>query len=86
MAEVYGFRNEPSGSGREQHWNAAELFARTIIGLQRAAAQVDGVAGGLGVTAWGVDVGLIDNNNDCRPPISTKAQRSPRLHSPCSIV
>ena len=64
VAEVHRFRNEPSASGREQHWDAEELFAQTVIGLQRAAAQVDGAAGSVGVTAWGVDVGLLDNNNE----------------------
>lgn len=69
VAEVHRFRNEPSGSGRDQHWDAEELFAQTVIGLQRAAAQVDGVAGSLGVTAWGVDVGLLDNNSELLAPI-----------------
>ena len=53
----------------EQHWDAEELFAQTVIGLQRAASQVDGVAGSLGVTAWGVDVGLLDNNSELLAPI-----------------
>ncbi len=69
VIEVYRFRNEPSGSGREQHWNAEELFAQTIVGLQRAAAQLDGAAAGMAVTAWGVDVGLLDNNNKLLAPI-----------------
>jgi rhamnulokinase len=69
VAEVHRFRNEPSGSGREQHWNADELFAQTIVGLQRAAAQLDGVAAGMGVTAWGVDLGLLDNDNKLLAPI-----------------
>jgi rhamnulokinase len=69
VIEMYRFRNEPSGSGREQHWNAEELFAQTIVGLQRAAAQLDGAAAGMGVTAWGVDVGLLDNNNKLLAPL-----------------
>jgi sugar (pentulose or hexulose) kinase len=60
---VHRFRNEPSGSGQEQHWDAEELFEQTVIGLQRAAAQFDGAADSMGVTAWGVDVGLLDNDN-----------------------
>jgi rhamnulokinase len=69
VAEVHRFRNKPSGSGREQHWNARELFAQTIVGLQRAVAQVDGAVAGMGVTAWGVDVGLLDNDNKLLAPI-----------------
>jgi len=69
IAEMHRFRNEPSGSGPEQHWDADWLFAQTVIGLQRAAAQLDGAASSMGVTAWGVDVGLIDNNNKLVAPI-----------------
>ena len=69
VAEVHRFRNEPAGSGPEQHWDADELFAQTVIGLQRAAAQLDGAASSMGVTAWGVDVGLLDNHNKLVAPI-----------------
>jgi rhamnulokinase len=69
VAEVHRFRNEPAGSGPEQHWDADELFAQTVIGLQRAAAQLDGAASSMGVTAWGVDVGLLDNHNELVAPI-----------------
>jgi rhamnulokinase len=69
VAEVHRFPNKPSGSGRERHWNAEELFAQTVVGLQHAAAQLDGVAGSMGVTAWGVDVGLVDNDNKLLAPI-----------------
>ena len=33
VAEVHRFRNEPAGSGPELHWDADELFAQTVIGL-----------------------------------------------------
>ena len=69
VAEVHRFRNEPAGSGPELHWDAYELFAQTVIGLQRAAAQLDGAASSMGVTAWGVDVGLLDNHNKLVAPI-----------------
>src|SRR5688572_29591312 len=69
VAEVHRFRNEPAGSGPEQHWDADELFAQTVIGLQRAAAQLDGAASSMGATAWGVDVGLLDNHNKLVAPI-----------------
>ena len=69
VAEVHRFRNEPAGSGREQHWDAEELFAQTIIGLRRAAAQLDGAAASMGVTAWGVDFGLLDNNDKLLVPV-----------------
>jgi rhamnulokinase len=77
VAEVHRFRNEPSGSGRKQHWNAEELFAQTLIGLRRAAAELDGAAGSLGVTAWGVDVGLLDEDNKLLAPIQHYRAASP---------
>jgi rhamnulokinase len=82
VVEVHRFRNEPSGSGREQHWNAGELFAQTIVGLQRAAAQVDGSVAGMGVTAWGVDVGLVDNDNKLLAPIQHYRAAGPEAAQP----
>jgi rhamnulokinase len=82
VAEVHRFPNEPVGSGREQHWDAEELFAQTVIGLQRAAAQVDGAAGGIGVTAWGVDVGLVDNDNKLLAPIQHYRAAGPEAAQP----
>ena len=82
VAEVYRFRNEPSGSGREQHWDAGELFAQTIVGLQRAAAQLDGAAAGMGVTAWGVDVGLLDNDDRLLAPIQHYRAAGPEAAQP----
>jgi rhamnulokinase len=69
VAEVHRFRNEPSGSGREQRWDAEELFAQTVIGLRLAADRLDGAAASMGVTAWGVDVGLLDTDNKLLAPI-----------------
>jgi rhamnulokinase len=77
VREVHRFRNEPSGSGQEQHWDAEELFDQTVIGLQRAAAQLDGAADSMGVTAWGVDVGLLDNDNKLLAPIQHYRAASP---------
>src|SRR5688500_1710944 len=69
VAEVHRFRNEPIGAGRDQHWAAEDLFAQTLVGLQRAAARLDGAADGIGATAWGVDVGLLGSDNKLMAPI-----------------
>ncbi len=82
VADVHRFSNESSGSGREQHWDAEELFAQTVIGLQRAAAQVDGAADSMGVTAWGVDVGLVDNDNKLLAPIQHYRAAGPEAAQP----
>jgi rhamnulokinase len=82
VAEVHRFRNKPAGSGREQHWDAEELFAQTVVGLQRAAAQLDDAAASMGVTAWGVDVGLLDNDNKLLAPIQHYRAASPEDAQP----
>jgi rhamnulokinase len=82
VADVHRFRNESSGSGREQHWDAEELFAQTVIGLQRASAQLDGAADSMGVTAWGVDVGLVDNDNKLLAPIQHYRAAGPEAAQP----
>jgi rhamnulokinase len=82
VAEVHRFRNEPSGSGRERHWNAEELFAQTVVGLQLAAARLDGAASGMGVTAWGVDVGLLGNDNKLLAPIQHYRAAGPETAQP----
>jgi rhamnulokinase len=81
-AEVHRFRNEPSGSGAEQHWDAEQLLAQTVIGLQHAAAQLDGAAASMGVTAWGVDVGLLDSNNKLLAPVQHYRAASPEDAEP----
>jgi rhamnulokinase len=82
VAEVHRFRNEPAGSGRDQHWDAEELFAQTLVGLQRAAAQLDGAADGIGVTAWGVDVGLLGKDNKLLAPIQHYRAAAPEAAQP----
>jgi rhamnulokinase len=77
VAEVHRFRNEPSGTGRERHWNVEELFAQTRIGLRRAAARLDGAANSMSVTAWGVDVGLLDEDNNLLAPVQHYRAASP---------
>jgi rhamnulokinase len=81
VAEVHRFRNEPAGFGRDQHWAAEELFAQTVVGLQRAAAQLDGAAS-MGVTAWGVDIGLLDSDNKLLAPIQHYRAAGPEAAQP----
>jgi rhamnulokinase len=82
VAEVHRFRNEPLGAGRKQHWDAEELFAQTLVGLQRVAAQLDGAATSLGVTALGVDVGLLDNDDKLLAPIQHYRAAGPETAQP----
>jgi rhamnulokinase len=82
VAEAHRFRNEPAGSGRDQHWAAEELFAQTVVGLQRATAHLDGAVGSIGVTAWGVDVGLVDDDNKLLAPIQHYRAADPESAQP----
>jgi rhamnulokinase len=82
VAEVHRFHNEPSGFGRERHWDAEELLAQTVVGLHRASAQLDGAAGSVGVTAWGVDVGLLDNDDKLLAPIQHYRAATPEAAQP----
>ncbi|HJQ88434.1 MAG TPA: FGGY-family carbohydrate kinase [Propionibacteriaceae bacterium] len=82
LAEVHRFRNEPRGSGRDQQWDAEELFTQTLVGLQNAAVQADGAASSMGVTAWGVDLGLLGNDNMLLAPIQHYRAADPEAAQP----
>jgi rhamnulokinase len=69
LAEVHRFPNESQGRGSERHWDAEGLFAQTITGLHIAATRWDQSAAGIGVTAWGVDIGLLDEDDKLLAPI-----------------
>jgi rhamnulokinase len=70
LVEVHRFPNESRGTERARVWDVEALFAHTVAGLQRAAALCgDDGAGGVGVTAWGVDVGLLDADDRLLAPV-----------------
>jgi rhamnulokinase len=70
LTGVHRFANESRGTERTRVWDVEALFAHTVVGLQRAAA-LGGDAGvaGVGVTAWGVDVGLLDADDRLLGPV-----------------
>jgi rhamnulokinase len=70
LQEAHRFPNEPLGSGRDQHWDVDELLAQTCTGLRRAATLLppDAVPS-VGVTAWGVDLGLLGADGDLLAPV-----------------
>jgi rhamnulokinase len=69
LDEVHRFPNQPQGVGSDRHWDAEELFAQTITGLQHAATRCDNRVAGIGVTAWGVDIGLLNGDGKLLAPI-----------------
>jgi rhamnulokinase len=68
LTEVHRFANEPRGTERARVWDVEALFGETVMGLRRAAA-VDERIAGVGVTAWGVDVGLLDADDRLLAPV-----------------
>jgi rhamnulokinase len=69
LAEVHRFPNEAQGRGNGRHWDAERLFAQTITGLHIAATRWDQSAASIGVTAWGVDIGLLDEDDKLLAPL-----------------
>lgn len=69
LHEVHRFPNEPLGSGRSRVWDVEELFAQTLVGLGHAARQAPGPVAGVGVTAWGVDAGVLGADGRLRGPV-----------------
>jgi rhamnulokinase len=70
LTEVHRFANEPRGTERARVWDVEALFGGTVTGLRRAAeaCSVEEI-GGVGVTAWGVDVGLLDAQDRLLAPV-----------------
>jgi rhamnulokinase len=70
VTEAHRFPNEPVGFGRQRHWDVDELFAQTLTGLRKAAALLPADAStSVGVTAWGVDVGVLGADGSLLAPV-----------------
>jgi rhamnulokinase len=78
LAEVHRFANESRGTDRARVWDVEALFAQTLTGLRRAAEACRGErVSGVGVTAWGVDVGLLDADDRLLAPVQHYRAASP---------
>jgi rhamnulokinase len=70
LTEVHRFPNEPKGSGRRRVWDVDALLEETVAGLRQAAvACADERVAAVGVTAWGVDVGLLGPDGALAAPV-----------------
>ncbi|MGY1692767.1 rhamnulokinase [Geodermatophilus sp. SYSU D01105] len=79
LAEAHRFPNEPAGSGRQQHWDVDDLLDQTLAGLRRAAALLPAdVDPSVGVTAWGVDVGVLGADGGLLAPVQHYRAADPR--------
>ena len=75
LHEVHRFANTPLQAHGSIRWNFPELLKETKAGLTQAISQADGSIAGVGVDSWGVDFGLLDENDQllenpyhCRDP------------------
>src|SRR5688500_15713779 len=70
LTEAHRFPNEPVGRGRQRHWDVDDLLDQTLTGLRKAAALLPaGATPGVGVTAWGVDLGLLGADGNLLAPV-----------------
>ncbi len=63
LHEVHRFANSPTQADGSIHWNFPELLKDIKAGLAQAISQADGSIAGIAVDSWGVDFGLLDEND-----------------------
>lgn len=59
LEEVTRFPNDPVRTPDGLHWNVAELYARVLEGIRRAARASGGSLTSVGVDSWAVDYALV---------------------------
>ena len=62
LDEVHRFPNVPVRVGATLHWDILRLYGDVLDGLRAAAAAAEGGLAGIGIDAWGVDYGLLDES------------------------
>ena len=63
LQEIFRFPNQPIEEDGRLKWNFGELFSQIKTGIAKAIKQSDGEISGIGVDSWGVDFGLLDEND-----------------------
>lgn len=63
LNEIYRFDNGPIEEDSSLRWDFEGLFANIKTGIAKAIKESDGEIVGIGVDSWGVDYGLLDENN-----------------------
>lgn len=61
LTEVHRFRNEPVRLPDGLHWDILRLYREVLAGLRAASRSADGLVS-IGVDAWAVDYGLVDED------------------------
>lgn len=80
LAEIWRFENTPVRMNDGLYWNYLGLWHEIVHGLRLAVDQAASAPGteiaSVGVDTWGVDFGLIDENNEILGPV--RCYRDPR--------
>jgi len=63
LEEIHRFPNSPIQIDKHQHWDIFKLFEEIKQGLTKTAAKGYSNLSGIGVDTWGVDFGLLDEND-----------------------
>ena len=63
LEEIHRFPNDSVQAGAYLHWDIFKLFKEIKLGFTKAAAKSLSDLSGIGVDTWGVDFGLLDEND-----------------------
>jgi rhamnulokinase len=63
LQQIHRFENGPIEEGATLRWDFEKLFSDIKTGIAKAIKEADGDIEGIGVDSWGVDYGLLDENN-----------------------
>lgn len=77
LSAVARFPNGPVEQGGELHWNITELYSRVLAGLGVALADEPTLAS-VGVDSWGLDYGIIRNDELLQEPFHYRDERTAR--------
>jgi rhamnulokinase len=81
LEEIHRFANEPVRAGKYFYWDFLRLFHELKVGLKKAAAKYKEI-NGIGIDTWGVDYGLLDENDELiSNPINYRDTRTEKMLS-----
>jgi rhamnulokinase len=64
LIEIHRFTNEMSYKNGHYHWDIYHLFDELKAGLKKCVHDYGVIPDSIGIDTWGVDFGLLDENND----------------------
>ncbi len=64
LHEIHRFSNQPTQLLNNLHWNIVSLYEEIKTGLTQCAKTFSAELDGIGIDTWGVDFGLVSENNE----------------------